>query len=71
MPQIDSDFRHHLVNGLVGIRASEQALRSGYTYTTDSDGNHIKAHIDPKEYLDNIDQQLKRIFEALEKFEKS
>ena len=55
MAQINQDFRHHLVNGLCGVRASEQLLKTG-KLTSEEQIAEAK----------NLDTQLKRIFEALE-----
>lgn len=59
MAQINQDFRHHLVNSLCGIRASEQLLKEGNLTKTEQQHEAV-----------NIDIQLKRIFEALEVLEK-
>lgn len=58
MAQIDSDFRHHLVNGLCSIRASEQNLKGGQLLPSEQ-----------KCEADNIDRELKRIFSALNVYE--
>lgn len=68
MAQINKDFRHHLVNGLTGIRASEQNLKEGFVWRN-VNGEYVKQPTDLSEELANIDYQLKRIFEALRKIE--
>ena len=69
MAQINQDFRHHLVNGLCGIRASEEILRSGYKWAKDEKGEYVKVSIDLVEELNNIDEQIKRVFKALRELE--
>lgn len=72
MPQVTEEqllnFRHHLVNGICGIRASEQLLRDGKKWVQ-KEGEYIEQPVNLTEELDNLDAQIKRIMEAFTQFE--